>query len=550
MDDSHSDGRGASRFQAGVSGRVLIGERSHTCRVENLSRSGALLVGEIPSTVGPRVSVALESAGDLKFNTVARVIRATIEPDGVSIRAAIEFDYLEPPQREVLENLISRVVEGMSPDALLALDPDATNEEIRATLEQVPVAHRIGLAVRALPRIRELLLHDTNPQVLDGLARNPSLAPPELRRLLQIRVLLPRTVERLAGDGKWRAVEELQVLIACHPNTPYQAAERVLERLSPAAKQRALGQPGLNPTLRARLGQSSRRGPRLGDGMGFLLRKLGQKRIWRRLWYERLSEPLLLNAASAFVYLFGSFRKKVEYDLIVKQPYAYGLLTAADAAGRLGKRAVSVVEFGIARGEGLLNMQRLAVHVTRETGVEVKIYGFDTGTGMPEPLDHRDHPSIYNEGDFPMDLDRLRPHLGPNTSLVIGRVEDKVQEFIEALSTDEPLGFVSVDLDYYSSTRGALGVFLGPAEKYVPYPLVYLDDIIYDFHNSWCGELAAVEEFNRANELRKLERPRFFEHGRLFRRVPWVRQMYHLYAFDGPAWNRRGRARELSNEYL
>ena len=58
-----------------------------------------------------------------------------------------------------------------------------------------------------------------------------------------------------------------------------------------------------------------------------------------------------------------------------------------------------------------------------------------------------------------------------------------------------------------------------------------------------------VEEFG-VLDARKLERPRFFEHGRLFRRVPWVRQIFHLYAFDSPWWNERGRPRQLSNEYL
>jgi len=285
--------------------------------------------------------------------------------------------------------------------------------------------------------------------------------------------------------------------------------------------------------------------------VSFLLKKLRKRRIWRRLWYERLSEPLPLNLAAAFVYLFGSFRRKVEYDLVPKQPYAYGLLAAADAAGRLGKRAVSVVELGVARGEGLMNMQRLATMVTRATDVEVKIYGFDTGTGMPQPVDYRDHPSIYNEGDFAMDAARLRPHLGPNTKLILGRIEETITEFRDSLPTEEPLGFVSVDLDYFSSTKAALELMLGPPEKYIPYPIVYFDDIVYDFHNSWCGELRAIEEFNTENPLRKLERPRFFQDGRLFRRVSWVRQIYHLYALDSPAWNERsGPRRTLRNEYI
>ena len=52
------------------------------------------------------------------------------------------------------------------------------------------------------------------------------------------------------------------------------------------------------------------------------------------MYYERLSEPLHLNAISAFVALFGSFRRKVEYDLVLRPQNAFGILKAADSAKR------------------------------------------------------------------------------------------------------------------------------------------------------------------------------------------------------------------------
>ena len=39
---------------------------------------------------------------------------------------------------------------------------------------------------------------------------------------------------------------------------------------------------------------------------------------------ERLSEPFLLNAYSIVLMLLGGFRQRVEFDVIVRRPYAFG----------------------------------------------------------------------------------------------------------------------------------------------------------------------------------------------------------------------------------
>ena len=67
----------------------------------------------------------------------------------------------------------------------------------------------------------------------------------------------------------------------------------------------------------------------------FLLRRLREPGTLRRIFLERLTEPIHLNLLSAFA-LFGSLRTKVDFDLIVRQHTAYGLLKAADNAKELG----------------------------------------------------------------------------------------------------------------------------------------------------------------------------------------------------------------------
>jgi hypothetical protein len=285
----------------------------------------------------------------------------------------------------------------------------------------------------------------------------------------------------------------------------------------------------------------------------FLVRKLRQRRIWRRVIRERLTEPLHLNVWSVLVALFGSYRAKVAHDLIVRQHNAYCILQCADFARSMGLRTISMLEFGVAAGAGLINMARIADRVTRATGIAFKIYGFDTGRGMPPPIDHRDHPDLYRPDDFPMDAAKLRTVLPENTHLFLGNVANTVTQFLVDLSPDEPIGYVVFDLDYYSSTRDALRVLCdADPRKYLPVTLTYFDDIHHDRHNHWCGELLAIDEFNEREAMRKLARPTFLPSARLYKRAPWLLHIFYLHALDHPDRNRPtyDSTRALENPYL
>src|SRR4051812_41346524 len=50
-----------------------------------------------------------------------------------------------------------------------------------------------------------------------------------------------------------------------------------------------------------------------------LKNKLGQRQKWRRILQERLTEPVHLNLLSLFVLLFGSYRAKIAWDLVIRQ---------------------------------------------------------------------------------------------------------------------------------------------------------------------------------------------------------------------------------------
>ena len=242
------------------------------------------------------------------------------------------------------------------------------------------------------------------------------------------------------------------------------------------------------------------------------------------------------------------------FDLVNRPQYAWGILEAADIAAEQGLRRVTVIEFGVAAGAGLLNMAGIATRVKEATGVDVTVVGFDTGKGMPPPVDYRDHPEHYSTGDFAMDVDRLEAALPAHARLVLGDLGDTVPTFADELDAAAPVGFVAVDVDYWSSTVDALRLFEHAEPRcYLPRTPLFLDDITFPNHNRWCGELLAVDEFNERNGLRKIEHHRFLENLRVLRRTHWLKQIYNLHVLDHPARStppRLSAERVIDNPYL
>ena len=53
----------------------------------------------------------------------------------------------------------------------------------------------------------------------------------------------------------------------------------------------------------------------------------------------------------------------------------------------LGYDRISVIEFGVAGGNGLVALESCARQAAELSGVAIDTYGFDTGTGLPKPTD-------------------------------------------------------------------------------------------------------------------------------------------------------------------
>lgn len=224
--------------------------------------------------------------------------------------------------------------------------------------------------------------------------------------------------------------------------------------------------------------------------------------------------------------------KQFEWGLVDRPHYAYGLLHAAQEAKSLGYLSVTAVEFGVAGGNGLVELENYAQHVASEVGIDVKIVGFDTGQGLPAPVDYRDLPHLWAEGDFEMDVEKLRRRL-KRADLRLGLVSETVPEFLKEHDSGSPIGFVAFDLDLWSSTVHAFEIFRSAAEHCLPRTWCYFDDIVGTTED--VGELLAIKQFNEEDHGRKIRHP-YMLRANVPLQPTWADQIFQTHFFDHPRY--------------
>jgi hypothetical protein len=204
----------------------------------------------------------------------------------------------------------------------------------------------------------------------------------------------------------------------------------------------------------------------------------------------------------AYPWLNSIFKKVLNDELCAKRPaYTWGVLHGVHLAKAIGITRVSVIEFGVAGGNGLVSLERIAERVEENFKVGVDVYGFDVGTGLPKPQEYRDLPNLYIKGAFLMDFEKLKKRL-KKAQLIMGLVENTVQKFID--SAPASIAFVSFDLDYYSSTLEAFRVLEAYQASLLPRVHCYFDDIMGFTFSDYNGERLAISEFNKSHSMRKI----------------------------------------------
>src|SRR4051812_20165415 len=74
----------------------------------------------------------------------------------------------------------------------------------------------------------------------------------------------------------------------------------------------------------------------------------------------------------------GSFEFRLAFDAFDRPWYAHGMYECARLALKLGLPAISVLEFGVAHGDGLVAMETLAAEIRNKLSIQIELFGFDS----------------------------------------------------------------------------------------------------------------------------------------------------------------------------
>ncbi|MGI9416808.1 MAG: hypothetical protein ACR2RA_03100, partial [Geminicoccaceae bacterium] len=228
---------------------------------------------------------------------------------------------------------------------------------------------------------------------------------------------------------------------------------------------------------------------------------------------------------------------RLMFDAMPRPHYGYCVFHAARMAKQLGIGEITVIEFGVAGGNGLLVLEEHAEQVCKETGVIIRVLGFDLGSGLPEPKDYRDMPNIWQRGFYQMDVEALKSRLR-HAELYLGEVRTEIEKFL-ADDRWPPVGALFFDLDFYSSTVDSFRVFDLPSERILPRVFCYFDDTIHGDPisgvNAFTGQCLAIDDYNQTSNIKKLALDRSLLRPRKYR-AQWHQQIYLHHDFRHPAY--------------
>tara|TARA_A100001015_G_scaffold17261_1_gene20099 strand:+ start:1320 stop:2147 length:828 start_codon:yes stop_codon:yes gene_type:complete len=174
------------------------------------------------------------------------------------------------------------------------------------------------------------------------------------------------------------------------------------------------------------------------------------------------------------------------------------LLESVLEANKLGYEEVSVLELGVAGGNGIIALENYRKKIEKLTNVKIKIYGFDYGDGLPITKNKFDLPFFWSSGEFKIDKEKLYNKI--DSKIFFGDIKDTFKEFVK--SKPPTISAIFFDLDYYSSTKNFLNQLSEFKELLSPRVYCYFDDIfnVNHYFNEHNGELLAIKEFNNESK--------------------------------------------------
>ena len=226
---------------------------------------------------------------------------------------------------------------------------------------------------------------------------------------------------------------------------------------------------------------------------------------------------------------------QVQLNLTKRPHYLYCLYHSALLAKKLNIKKISVIEFGVAGGNGVLFIESYIEAIKNELGVEIDIYGFDLGSGLLKPNGHQDLPYWFNENLYKMDFEKLKKKL-KKTKLLIGDVKHTINDFFKNYNP-APIAAIFNDLDYYSSTKNSFEIFNHDDKYYLPRIFLYFDDVEgteKEMYGEFNGELLAIKEFNNENKNKKIA----LNQNLLTKQIKYKLKVYYFHNFNHKDYNK------------
>ena len=164
--------------------------------------------------------------------------------------------------------------------------------------------------------------------------------------------------------------------------------------------------------------------------------------------------PALIQARlDAWRYMKG-YKQKKKIRLIGSRIYAFEIgLHEAKIDGL-------VMEFGVRNGNSIRKIAALA---------NQQVHGFDSFEGLPEAWHHEPKGSYTTQGKI--------PEVPKNVRLHIGWFDKTLPDFL--LQHPEPLRFMNIDCDIYSSTKTVLDAV---AQRIIPGSVILFDEYVGNEH--------------------------------------------------------------------
>ena len=178
-----------------------------------------------------------------------------------------------------------------------------------------------------------------------------------------------------------------------------------------------------------------------------------------------------------------------------KPHYESILYEACLEAKKLGINQVSVIELGVAGGAGIVSLEKYKKKIEKVLDINIKIYGFDMGSGLPKIEVDEDLPFLWRKGLYNIDKAALEKKV--NSKIFYGDVKNTVDDFVKINKNN--ICCIFFDLDLYTSTINFLNQIPKIKDHLLPRVLCYFDDvyIFENYINQFNGVFKAIDEFNK-----------------------------------------------------